>query len=605
MKNRNSLTPKTKTTIRLRRILTYTAGAAIIAGVVWKLVIGTAATITATSQAKAMYTPASGPVISGHNWESTITVSHTMVADTQDLTNFPLLVSVTDVQLKSEANGGYVSSEFGYDILFCNDTHNQLTHQIESYDPVTGTLVAWVNLPILYHSVDTELKITCGNPNITTNSSSEATWDNTIEAVWHMNDNPELYNLDDAAGTYDGVPYGNMTSADLVPGKIGGAIDFDGSNDYFAIADKYYTNQGEITNLTVSSWVKTTHSNNSWTSNWSILDFDRSEYFNFFVHGQGKISFCTRTAGGGIHDFHAGQSGQVNNGEWHYVTAVYDGSQKHLFVDGVLVQSVNAPGQSIGTGANRYGFIGDGSEANSFNGGRNGKYFKGQLDEIRFYNVALSPGRIITEYNNQNNPTGFITFGDTQTNLPIELDYFKAKLNEDAGRVEMKWSCVSQLNNDYFTLERSRDGNNFEEIGTVSGAGTTNQTKKYKFTDYDPLNGLSYYRLRQTDYDGKTEAFNAVAVHYILPIEAVDIQNVWPNPFTYDFSLEYTADTESEVTIQLYNSYGLRVFSDQVLATDGRNEYKFTPSSDLTPGVYILNIAQKGEILATRKLIKQ
>lgn len=605
MKNRNTLTPKTKSSLRLKRVLIYTAGAAIIAGVCVKLLIGTAATVVSTNQANAMFTPGNGPQVSGHNWESTITVNHAMVSGNDDLIDFPLLVSVTNGDLKSVTHGGQVTNEFGYDILFCDDNNAQLTHEVESYDPATGKLVAWVNLPLLYHSVDTELKITCGNASIVSSTSDEATWNSNVEAVWHMNDDPAYSNINDAAGTYDGLPYGEMTSSDLVPGKISGALDFDGSNDYIAILDKHYTNNGEITAMTVSSWVKTSFSHNSWTSNWSILDFDRSDYFNFFVHGNGKLSFCSRTAGGGIHDFHAGQTGQVNNDEWHYVVASYDGTQKHLYIDGVLIQSVNAPGLAMGSGANRYGFIGEGSKASSFNGGRHSKYFQGKLDEIRLYNVSLSPDRIITEYNNQSDPESFITFGNTIANLPVELDYFEASLNEDAGRVIANWSCVSQSNNDYFTIERSRDGNSFMEIGTVNGDGTTTQTKDYTFTDYDPLTGLSYYRLRQTDNDGKTETFNAVSVHYIIPLDEVEIQNIWPNPFMNEFSVEYNLNMASEVSISLYNSNGIRLFSDDVSSQGGRNEYKYSGASDLSPGMYFLNIMQNGEVLASKKLLKQ
>lgn len=605
MKNRNSLSPKTRTSIQLKRVLIYTAGAALFAGVMWKVFIGTVVTVASTKQAKAMYTQGTGPQVSGHNWESTITVGQSMVSGNSDLVNFPLLVSVTNGDLKTVANGGYAENAMGYDILFCDDNHAQLTHQLESYDPATGELVAWVNLPLLYHANDTELKITCGNSNITANTSADSTWDSSVEGVWHMNEDPSVANIDDGAGTFDGLSHGAMTSSDLVQGKIGGAIDFDGHNDYIALMDKNYAYNGEITEMTVSSWVKTSHNHNSWTSNWAILDFDRSEYFNFFVHGNGKVSFCSKNASGGIHDFHAGQSGQVNNDEWHHVVATYDGTQKKIYIDGVLIQSAMTPGLAIGSGTTRYGFIGDGSEANSYNGNRNGIYFNGQLDEIRLYNISLSPGRIITEFNNQSDPEAFVSFGNTITNLPIELDYFEANLNEEAGRVSTLWSCVSQNNNDYFTIERSIDGNNFEEIGTIDGAGTTTKTENYKFTDYDPLIGLSYYRLRQTDNDGRTETFNAVSVHYIIPLDEVDIQNVWPNPFVNDFTVEYYLNMPSEITISLYSQHGLQLFSENVLSKEGRNEYRYYSDSELSPGMYFLNIMQNGQVLASKKLLKQ
>ena len=99
MKNRNTITPKTKTSALLKRVLIFSAGAAVVTGIVLKFFIGTVATVASTNEAKAMFTPATGPLVSGHNWESTLTVNHTMVSDTSDLVDFPLLISITNPDL--------------------------------------------------------------------------------------------------------------------------------------------------------------------------------------------------------------------------------------------------------------------------------------------------------------------------------------------------------------------------------------------------------------------------------------------------------------------------------------------------------------------------
>lgn len=601
MSNRNSVIPKNK--LRLKRLFLFTVSAGILAAIIWKVFLVSTTTLISTQQAKAQFTPATGPLVSGYSWEQTILIDYTQVMENVDLVDFPLLVSVTNSDLKHTSLGGFVESDFGYDILFCGENNARLSHQIESYDPATGTLVAWVNLPLLYCAIDTELKITCGNASITTDQTSAATWNSSFEAVWHMDNDPSTSDLEDVAGTYDASPHGSMTSSDVVTGQIGDAIEFDGTNDYFAIQDKFYTNAGEIQQITVSSWVYTNYSNGSWTSNWAILDFDRSEYFNFFVHGNGKLSFSTRQAGSGIHDFHGGQTGQVNNGQWHHVAATYEGTEKRVFIDGVLVNTTITTGNGLGTGATRYGFIGEGSEASYYNGGRNGIYFQGKIDELRLYNIALSPGRIATEFNNQSSPNTFMTFGNTNANLPIELGYFAAKLKED--QVYVDWTTISQRDNDYFDVERSEDGTSFESIGQIKGAGTSTQTLHYDFLDPSPLQGLSYYRLRQTDFNGATETFNLVAIQYILAIDKVTIENVWPNPFKDEFNVKFTSSAETEVTVALLNSNGMQVFSDQVQTQGGENEYKFYSNSDLTPGLYFLNIIQDGEVKATSKVMKQ
>ncbi|MFP4288832.1 MAG: hypothetical protein ACLFQS_06215 [Bacteroidales bacterium] len=94
--------------------------------------------------------------------------------------------------------------------------------------------------------------------------------------------------------------------------------------------------------------------------------------------------------------------------------------------------------------------------------------------------------------------------------LPIELLYFKAKAV--SGQVYLEWGTATEINNDYFTIERSMDGINWEVITFETGAGNSNHTRHYSFTDQFPVDGISYYRLKQTDYDGKFEYFQPAAV---------------------------------------------------------------------------------------------
>lgn len=84
--------------------------------------------------------------------------------------------------------------------------------------------------------------------------------------------------------------------------------------------------------------------------------------------------------------------------------------------------------------------------------------------------------------------------------LPVELLYFSS--TPDKNTVRLDWATASETNNHFFSLERSRDFRHVEEIGILEGAGNSNRILTYRFTDMDPLSGLSYYRLKQTDYDG-------------------------------------------------------------------------------------------------------
>ena len=215
----------------------------------------------------------------------------------------------------------------------------------------------------------------------------------------------------DECSNNDGVLKNMESSAwinsDISQGKM---LDLDGNDDYIAIENKYYSGQGEIKELSVCALFKTSFAYSSYSSNWAFLDFDRSEYFNFFIHGDGRLGFSTTDSSGKIDDFYSG--GTYNDGEWHFACAVYDGKDKKIYADGYLANTkTNAhSGLDLGKGAVvRYGFIGDGSEASSFNGGRNKQYYDGMIDEVRLYEDALTAeliNALSSLYNVGCQPTG-------------------------------------------------------------------------------------------------------------------------------------------------------------------------------------------------------
>lgn len=97
--------------------------------------------------------------------------------------------------------------------------------------------------------------------------------------------------------------------------------------------------------------------------------------------------------------------------------------------------------------------------------------------------------------------------------LPIELISFEAKMNNNK-QVDIFWATASELNNDFFTIERSADGVNWEIVTTAAGAGNSIYRIDYAAYDSRPLSGISYYRLKQTDFDGAFEYSNIVSVFY-------------------------------------------------------------------------------------------
>tara|TARA_B100000508_G_scaffold140085_2_gene140037 strand:- start:47229 stop:50096 length:2868 start_codon:yes stop_codon:yes gene_type:complete len=172
-------------------------------------------------------------------------------------------------------------------------------------------------------------------------------------------------------------------------------LTFDGTDDIVAL-NKSYNAVGAIQFLTVEAWVNTSYSGGGNFDNWSIVDFDRSEYYNLFITGNtGVVGFSTYSSTGGIDDFYSVIA--VNDGNWHHIAAVYDGIDKVIYIDGFEVSRKTNPhgGDLLGSGNTRFGFLGDGSEANTFNGGRNNNYYSGSIDELRIWDDVRTPAEIM------------------------------------------------------------------------------------------------------------------------------------------------------------------------------------------------------------------
>lgn len=104
---------------------------------------------------------------------------------------------------------------------------------------------------------------------------------------------------------------------------------------------------------------------------------------------------------------------------------------------------------------------------------------------------------------------------------------FQAKLQE--GEVLLNWRTATEINNDFFTIQKSQDGITFNDIGTVDGAGTSREIRSYQFVDDSPYLGISYYRLKQTDFDEATDYSWIVAIDNRGGSEKIVVE-AFPNP---------------------------------------------------------------------------
>jgi hypothetical protein len=170
--------------------------------------------------------------------------------------------------------------------------------------------------------------------------------------------------------------------------------------------------------------------------------------------------------------------------------------------------------------------------------------------------------------------------------LPVELTSFSARAVEHT--VELNWQTASEINNDFFTVQRSHDGTNFTDLATIKGAGTSNEAHQYKYTDHLPLDGKSYYRLKQTDFD-RAEDFSDVRMVEITSSDLLKI-SAYPNPVSNArFTVEFESALEDEAIITLYNILGKAVYIDVVRSN--RNTYDISLPNHPSPGVYVLKVS--------------
>jgi len=123
-----------------------------------------------------------------------------------DITDYPLLVSFTDLDIRTIANGGHVANASGYDLIFTDPTGvTMYDFEIERYNPVTGEVIAWVRVPTLSSSTDTVVRMYFGNPAIVTpQENPPGVYDAGYEIVWHC-DELSGTTIDDSTNTYNGT----------------------------------------------------------------------------------------------------------------------------------------------------------------------------------------------------------------------------------------------------------------------------------------------------------------------------------------------------------------------------------------------------------------
>ena len=176
--------------------------------------------------------------------------------------------------------------------------------------------------------------------------------------------------------------------------------------------------------------------------------------------------------------------------------------------------------------------------------------------------------------------------------LPVSWLYFNAASEEK--KVHLTWATASEINNDYFLVERSVDMIHLETLNKVKGAGNSSQISSYEFFDNIPLPNISYYRLRQVDFDGKEELTKWVAI-YRKSGDGGSV-SVGPNP-TSDFI--YVSGLQGSFKLMMFDAVGKLIMENQL-----SNPTEKINIAHLPNGIYSAQFISEEIGVITTKIIK-
>ncbi|MCA9389910.1 DUF2341 domain-containing protein [candidate division WWE3 bacterium] len=347
----------------------------------------------------------------GWSYRKELIIDNTKVSGSTDLTDFVVLVSLTtDADLSANAQSD------GDDIVFTDSHGQRLSHEIESY--ASGTLVAWVRLPVLSASEDTILYMYYGNPTAFDDTNSADVWGDNYRAVWHMNESSGNRTDSTDAGLVL-TEHGTGGVSSTGSGKIGTAADFESTEtDYMDLANASAgeLNVGSGEDFTLSAWINleggasTNPVVGKWdsTSTYSYV----LETTNFSGNQRGEVRFSSD----GTTDAYIKRNdafGNLSLSTWYMVTMTFDAATDNECI------IVNTTYDCRSTAGDVYN-----SAANFLVGAKLGAVFDGIIDELKMTKDMKSSEWIDTEFANQNDPATFFSTGSEEIG-PGPVGYWK------------------------------------------------------------------------------------------------------------------------------------------------------------------------------------
>ena len=220
----------------------------------------------------------------------------------------------------------------------------------------------------------------------------------------------------------------------------------------------------------------------------------------------------------------------------------------------------------------------------------NNAIFSGGVNDGSYTFCFLQPDFILNNFiYNGGNSSGFGRFCYVFDNpLPVELIQFTASVDEN--RTKVNWTTASEINNDFFMVQRTPDGNLFDDVKKMKGAGNSSNVLNYQCFDEKPLSGKSYYRLKQVDFDGATSYSNLVAVNFDAVKNSLPLV-IYPNPQIAGgiINVQYTVNGDAEkVLFKIYDLSG-RILYSVTKDLQHNGQALHIPTSDMKSGIYFLS----------------
>ncbi|MBW1859788.1 MAG: DUF2341 domain-containing protein, partial [Deltaproteobacteria bacterium] len=332
------------------------------------------------------------PAWYGASWQYSqkLTIDHTKID--AELSDFPLVVKLDP----SSSNVFGRAQSDADDILFtASDGTTKLDHEIEKYVDTAGNeeLVAHVKIPTVSASEDTAFHMYYGNSGAANQENPSGVWDTNYKGVWHLSEDPSgsaPQMTDSTANGNHGATGGSMTSDDQVSGKVDGALDFDGSNDYVEMQDSASLDIQDV--ITIEAWVKI----DNYPTEWNLVaikgDTSTGRAYGMWVRNTGDILLSYYN--GASYGFYPGGQG-FTTGRWHHLVGVIDTANnlRYIYIDGVIRASSSSAIPSMVP-----------NDFPLYVGSRTSTWpTKGVIDEVRISDSARSAAWIKASYYSENN----------------------------------------------------------------------------------------------------------------------------------------------------------------------------------------------------------